>query len=135
MKIEQSNLFATTRMQMDESIELTIQSILAYAPRYQHWAIAWSGGKDSSTLLTLMIWLIEQGAIPQPKSLRIFYADTRLELPVLWMAAQQIIAELQRREIEINVVMAPLEKRFIPYILGRGVPPPNNSTFRWCTGK
>jgi len=29
--------------------------------------------------------------------------------------------------------MAPIEKRFLTYILGRGVPPPNNATFRWCT--
>ena len=29
--------------------------------------------------------------------------------------------------------MAPLDKRFLVYILGRGVPPPNNNTLRWCT--
>lgn len=29
--------------------------------------------------------------------------------------------------------MAPLDKRFYVYILGRGVPPPNNNTLRWCT--
>jgi DNA sulfur modification protein DndC len=29
--------------------------------------------------------------------------------------------------------MAPLDKRFLVYILGRGVPPPNNGTLRWCT--
>jgi DNA sulfur modification protein DndC len=30
-------------------------------------------------------------------------------------------------------VRAPLDKRFLVYILGRGVPPPNNNTLRWCT--
>jgi len=133
MKNEQSNLFATSRMQMTESIELTIQSLMAYAPNYKHWAIAWSGGKDSTALLTLAIWLIKSGRIPAPETLRVFYADTRLELPVLWAAAQEIMEELREINIEIQVVMAPLEKRFIPYILGRGVPPPNNNTFRWCT--
>lgn len=29
--------------------------------------------------------------------------------------------------------MAPLDKRFLVYMLGRGVPPPNNNTLRWCT--
>ncbi|MDJ0651284.1 MAG: hypothetical protein QNJ60_21535 [Xenococcaceae cyanobacterium MO_188.B19] len=29
--------------------------------------------------------------------------------------------------------MAELDKRFMVYLLGRGVPPPNNSTLRWCT--
>jgi hypothetical protein len=31
------------------------------------------------------------------------------------------------------VVRAPLDKRFLVYMLGRGVPPPNNNTLRWCT--
>jgi len=31
--------------------------------------------------------------------------------------------------------MAPLDDRFMVYILGRGVPPPNNNTLRWCTGQ
>src|SRR5258708_32688668 len=26
-----------------------------------------------------------------------------------------------------------MDKRFFVYILGRGVPPPNNNTLRWCT--
>jgi DNA sulfur modification protein DndC len=29
--------------------------------------------------------------------------------------------------------MAPLDRRFLVYVLGRGVPPPNNNTLRWCT--
>lgn len=133
MKTEQLNIFTNKRMQMNESIELTIQSLLSYAPRYKHWAIAWSGGKDSTTLLTLVIWLLESGQIKRPESLTVFYADTRLELIPLWVAAQKIIEELQEMNIDVQVVMAPMEKRFIPYILGRGVPPPNNMTFRWCT--
>jgi DNA sulfur modification protein DndC len=31
------------------------------------------------------------------------------------------------------VVRAPLDRRFLVYMLGRGVPPPNNNTLRWCT--
>lgn len=121
------------RLQMNESIELTIQSIMAYAPKYKHWCIAWSGGKDSTTLLTLVVWLIDSGRIPRPETLTVMYADTRLELTPLFFAAQEIISELKEIGIEVRVVMAPLSKRFMTYILGRGVPPPNNNTFRWCT--
>jgi DNA sulfur modification protein DndC len=39
----------------------------------------------------------------------------------------------QRNWIETVVVRAPIDKRFMVYILGRGVPPPNNNTLRWCT--
>ncbi|MCT7340578.1 phosphoadenosine phosphosulfate reductase family protein [Pseudomonas aeruginosa] len=68
-----------------------------------------------------------------PKTLTVFYADTRQELPPLAIAALQIMDELRDRGIHVEVVCAPLDKRFMVYILGRGVPPPNNNTLRWCT--
>jgi DNA sulfur modification protein DndC len=40
------------RLQMTESIELTIQSLQAYGPDHPDWGIAWSGGKDSTATLT-----------------------------------------------------------------------------------
>lgn len=44
------------------------------------------------------------------------------------------MAQLRARDwIEVTVVLAPIDKRFLVYILGRGVPPPNNNTLRWCT--
>lgn len=121
------------RLQMTESIDLTVQSLQAYGPDHQHWGIAWSGGKDSSATLTLICWLIDSGRIQAPKSMTVFYADTRQELPPLAIAAEQIMDELRERGIAVEVVRAPLDKRFMVYILGRGVPPPNNNTLRWCT--
>ncbi len=121
------------RLQMTESIELTIQSLQAYGADHPHWGIAWSGGKDSSATLTLICWLIDTKKIAAPKTLTVFYADTRQELPPLAIAAAQIMDELRERGIGIEVVRAPMDKRFMVYILGRGVPPPNNNTLRWCT--
>jgi len=121
------------RLQMTESIELTIQSLKAYGPDHPHWGIAWSGGKDSSATLTMIMWLIEAGKIERPKTLTVFYADTRQELPPLAIAAEQIMDELRERGVRVEVVTAPMDKRFMTYILGRGVPPPNNNTLRWCT--
>lgn len=124
---------AGARLQMTESIELTIQSMQAYGPQHDHWVVAWSGGKDSSATLTLLVWLIDSGRVPAPKRLTVLYADTRQELPPLAIAAVQIMEELEERGIECRIVRAPLDKRFMVYILGRGVPPPNNNTLRWCT--
>ncbi|KAG0739916.1 hypothetical protein G6F24_017190 [Rhizopus arrhizus] len=76
---------------MTESIELTIQSMQAYGADHEHWAVAWSGGKDSTTTLTLLIWLIDTGRVKAPKTLTVFYADTRQELPPLAIAAHQIM--------------------------------------------
>ncbi|MGP9826852.1 phosphoadenosine phosphosulfate reductase domain-containing protein [Ectopseudomonas khazarica] len=133
--LRQGDIFAVgaQRLQMTESIELTVQSLQAYGADHDHWGIAWSGGKDSSATLTLIIWLIDSGKIKAPKTLTVFYADTRQELPPLAIAAQQIMDELEERGIRVDVVCAPLDKRFMVYILGRGVPPPNNNTLRWCT--
>ncbi|MDR8014068.1 phosphoadenosine phosphosulfate reductase domain-containing protein [Ectopseudomonas guguanensis] len=133
--LRQGDIFAggAQRLQMTESIELTIQSLQAYGADHDHWGIAWSGGKDSSATLTLIIWLIDSGRIKAPKTLTVFYADTRQELLPLANAASQIMDELQERGIHVEVVTAPMDKRFMVYILGRGVPPPNNNTLRWCT--
>jgi len=133
--LRQGDIFAAgaQRLQMTESIELTIQSLQAHGTDHDHWGIAWSGGKDSSATLTLVIWLIDTGRIKPPKTLTVFYADTRQELLPLANAASQIMDELEERGIQFEVVTAPLDKRFMVYILGRGVPPPNNNTLRWCT--
>ncbi len=118
---------------MTDSIQYTIDSLCAYGPLHDHWALAYSGGKDSSATLTLLVYLIDSGKIPRPKSLTVLYADTRLELLPLWFAASEILEELEERGISVRRVMAPLNDRFMVYILGRGVPPSNNMTFRWCT--
>lgn len=131
--MEQLGLFGNRRLQMNEAIDMTIASLQTYGPRFDHWAIAWSVGKDSTLLLTLVIWLIETGRISRPKTLTVLRADTRLELLPLAAAASQIEDELDDRGIEHRTVLAEMEKRFLVYLLGRGVPPPNNGTLRWCT--
>lgn len=116
-----------------EAIAQTIESLGHYGQHHEHWAIAWSGGKDSTALLTLIVHLIAAGRVKAPKRLTICYADTRMELPPLAISAASIIEQLRNRGHDVRVVMAPLDKRFFVYMLGRGVPPPNNNTFRWCT--
>ena len=130
-----ANLFASTAfIDLDEAIELTVASLLSYWDRHGHYAVAWSGGKDSTATLTLIIHLIDAGRLPQPDVLHVFYADTRQELPPIQMAAELVMARLRERNwIQLHVVRAPLDQRFLVYILGRGVPPPNNNTLRWCT--
>jgi DNA sulfur modification protein DndC len=129
----QENIFGIKKIEVAESIDLTIASLKEYGPRHRHWAAAWSWGKDSTTVVTLVAQLINTGQIPAPETFTIFCADTRMELTPLFLSAQVIMAQLRERGIEVHVVTAPLEKRFLPYILGRGVPPPNNNTMRWCT--
>ena len=131
---EATNLFGSKRIDFTEQVELTVQSMNTYGPLHDHWAIAWSWGKDSTTLVTLIVQLISTGQIKAPKTLTVMCADTRMELIPLWLSATHIIEKLKGLGIEVKVVMAPLDDRFFVYILGRGVPPPSNR-FRWCTGQ
>jgi len=135
MRNIQTNLFTgiSKRLQMNDSIELTIQSLNAYGPKYNHWALAWSGGKDSTATLTLVVWLIQSGKIKAPKTLTVLFADTRLELTPLMASAYEIMDDLKELGIEVRVVMAEMDKRFFVLMFGRGIPPPG-AGFRWCTG-
>jgi DNA sulfur modification protein DndC len=136
------SLFEQDRLTLDKSIQLSIESLHRYGEFYKHWAIAFSGGKDSSATVTLVAHLIEAGKIPKPESLTILYADTRQELPPLHNSALKILDTLKVRLqplfnegcFETCVVLPELNHRYFVYMLGRGVPPPSN-TFRWCTHK
>lgn len=131
--MRQKSLFDGERMTMEESIDLTIRSMQAYADQYRHWAIAYSGGKDSTATVTLIIHLIESGQIQQPESLTVLYADTRQELPPLHIGAMNMLNALQQRGVNTQVVLPKIDDRYFVYMFGRGVPPPNNNTLRWCT--
>lgn len=130
----QATLFGgSARLVYDEAVEMTLQSMQAYGPGHDHWVFAFSGGKDSTATLTVILHLIEAGRLPRPKSISVLYADTRMELPPLAIAAHRLLERLRAAGIHCEVVTAPMDKRFYVYMLGRGVPPPNNNTLRWCT--
>lgn len=129
-----NTLWENERLTLERAMGLSIESLQAYGDLYDHWAIAYSGGKDSSATVTFIASLIASGAIQAPKSLTVLYADTRMELPPLQAAAMTILGELQMRGIKTQVVLPPLDDRFFVYMFGRGVPAPKNR-FRWCTSQ
>lgn len=79
----QISLFDDQRLTLEDSIDLTRQSMLGYGVEYRHWAIAYSGGKDSTAVVTVLCYLIDTQQIPTPETLTVLYADTRQELPPL----------------------------------------------------
>lgn len=128
----QLSLFEDQRLDLVSSIELSLMSLHEYGQRYKHWAIAYSGGKDSSATVSFVLWAIKSGRISPPVSLSVLYADTRQELPPLQTTAMHFLEEIKRDGFNAQVVLPEIDNRFYPYILGRGVPPPKNR-FRWCT--
>jgi DNA sulfur modification protein DndC len=130
----QPTFWDSERKTLEDSIDLTAQSLNAYASAYDHWAIAFSGGKDSSALAAVVIHLIRTGKVKVPKSLTVLRSDTRMELPPLDITARRIMDEVAQFGFNAQHVLPALDDRFFVYMLGRGVPPPSN-TFRWCTGQ
>ncbi len=128
------SLFEADRLTMEDSLTMTADSLNAYGGSYRHWALAYSGGKDSTALVAAVTHLIDAGRVAPPESLTILYCDTRQELPPLQRAALRILNSLEERGYRTGVVMPEMDDRFYVYMLGRGVPAPSN-TFRWCTAQ
>jgi len=116
----------------DDAIELSIASLRAYGERYPHWMITYSGGKDSSALVSFVIWCLQTGKVEAPKSLTVLYADTRMELKPLHDTAMTVLKRISELGYATRIVQPPLEQRFWVHILGRGLQPPKR-TQRWCT--
>lgn len=132
MARNQPTLFEDIRLSLDAAIELSLQALRAYGSSHDHWAVAYSGGKDSSAAATFTAWAIRSGRIDPPKSLTVLYADTGMELPPLQSSALKLIDSLRSHGFQTRIVMPEMDERFYVYMLGRGVPPPKNR-FRWCT--
>ena len=126
-------LFDFERLSLGDALEFTARSLNEYGQHYKHWRIAYSGGKDSSATLAAVVHLISAGRVNAPESLGVLYADTRQELPPLHASAMAMLRAAEKRGVSTQIVLPPLDKRFMVYMFGRGVPPPNNGTLRWCT--
>lgn len=128
----QPSLFDDQRMGFDDAIDLSVASLNEYGQRYRHWALAYSGGKDSSATTSFVTWAIQTGKVPAPETLTVLYADTRQEFPPLQQTAMTFMDALRNDGYTARSVLPKLDERFYVYMLGRGVPPPKNR-FRWCT--
>ena len=105
------------------------------------WIIGFSGGKDSTVLLTLT-WLAlqrlkEQGT-PLTRQVYVVNNDTLVENPVIEEYVTGVLAMItnaareQSLPISVKVTTPALEDTFWSCVIGKGYPAPNNS-FRFCT--
>ncbi|MFC3602278.1 phosphoadenosine phosphosulfate reductase family protein [Deinococcus soli (ex Cha et al. 2016)] len=120
-------------MTLPAALDLTADSLNLYGAEHDHWIVAFSGGKDSSATATAVSWLIKTGQVKAPKTLTALFTDTRMELPPLHASAMRLLDALKADGWDTHVVFPEMDKRFWVYMLGRGVPPPQNGNFRWCT--
>jgi DNA sulfur modification protein DndC len=114
-------------------------------PTQRPWIIGFSGGKDSTALLTL-VWkaLLQVRELPFPFQLRrpiyIVCNDTMVENPIISEYTTRVLKRIefaandQNLPIRVIKTIPRLEDSFWVNTIGRGYPVPNNA-FRWCTEK
>lgn len=138
---------APIRSKKIEGIISEIIDQYAYADTSERpWIIGFSGGKDSTVLLTL-VWIAlkrirEEN--PHPYQLRrpvhVVCNDTMVENPIIASYVEDVLTKIEASAREQNLPIfvkkttPKLEETFWTNVIGKGYPVPNN-TFRWCTDK
>ena len=107
------------------------------------WIIGFSGGKDSTVLLTL-VWLalseLKNDGIPLTRNVYVVCNDTMVENPVIEEYVTTVLGKIrnaateQKLPISVHTTTPELEDSFWCCVIGKGYPVPNNS-FRFCTEK
>lgn len=110
------------------------------------WIIGFSGGKDSTVLLTL-VWVALkklQQEVSQPfqfrRSIYVVCNDTLVENPIIVEYVERVLKKIdiaareQGLPIKVRCTIPRLEHSFWVNTIGKGYPVPNNA-FRWCTDK
>ena len=135
---------------MNKRIEYIIDEILdqyMYADTTDRpWIIGFSGGKDSTVLLTL-VWLAlrkikEEKIVPFQLRRPIYVVcnDTMVENPIISTYVDEVLNQIEKQAREedmpifVRKTIPKLEDSFWVNVIGKGYPVPNTA-FRWCTDK
>lgn len=107
------------------------------------WIIGFSGGKDSTVLLTL-VWIalqrLKDSNIVLKRQVYVVCNDTMVENPVIAEYVTKVLQTISRaateQKLPINVTRTTpkIEDTFWTCVIGKGYPVPNNA-FRFCTEK
>jgi len=115
--------------------EIKTEMLNSYLADQTPWVIAYSGGKDSTMTLQLVLETI----IKNPKKeIHILYADTKVEPPPIINNARRLLKKINKwakehdLPIKTKVLYPKLEDNFFALVLGKGYLPPTK-WFRWCT--
>lgn len=135
-----------TNKRIDYIIDEILDQYMYADKTYRPWIIGFSGGKDSTVLLTL-VWLALRKikeTIPAPFQLRrpIFVVcnDTLVENPIISSYVDDVLTQIEKKAREedmpilVRKTIPRLEDSFWVNVIGKGYPVPNTA-FRWCTDK
>lgn len=111
---------------------------------YKHdnrpWLIGYSGGKDSSMLVSLVIeTVLRLPEYERTKKIFIVSSDTGVENPIVkkyMHSSSAKINEFSKREninVVADVIYPDVSQSFWSLVIGLGYPTPEPPGFRWCT--
>ena len=112
---------------------------MEYMKEASPWLLAYSGGKDSSAVLKLLVQAMDNIA-DLHRSVYVVFCDSGVENPIVADFARYTFRQVnefaKRKSLPISTyILRPKRKnRFWIKVIGRGCPPPTNR-FRWCTDK
>lgn len=109
---------------------------------YQHdtrpWMIGFSGGKDSTMLVCLVMEMLKR--LPREKRNKTVYivsSDTMVENPIvrdyMHRMSNMINSNCAELNIRADIIYPKVEDTFWTKVIGLGYPTPEAPGFRWCT--
>lgn len=100
------------------------------------WCASYSGGKDSTSLVTWLEWLRRTGQLNAPTP-KLVQSDTLVEDPALSAISAEMMALLRQFGWECVVVRPLIHEKMYNRILGIGNSPvhPGGRKMRWCTAR
>ena len=103
------------------------------------WIVGFSGGKDSTTVLSLVYSaLMQLPASKRHKHIYVVSSDTLVETPVVVNMIEKVLDQINKQAtkdklpVSAHPVYPKWDQTFWVNLLGRGYPAPTKQ-FRWCT--
>ncbi|MEA3512634.1 MAG: DNA phosphorothioation system sulfurtransferase DndC [Campylobacterota bacterium] len=124
-------------------IQITKQNLRnQYLADTRPWVVTFSGGKDSTVVLQLVIeMLLElQKEKLDTKVVYVVTSDTFVEMPVIENYTTNVIEKIQKYvdkqklKLYTNLITPRVDETFWSLVIGKGYPSPNQ-WFRWCTDR
>jgi DNA sulfur modification protein DndC len=104
------------------------------------WVVTYSGGKDSTAVLHLVITMLQElhNDKKDTKHCYVVSSDTTVEMPIIEQYTQTRLDQIEEFAQNSNLKLSShklepkIEESFFTLMLGLGYPAPTSS-FRWCT--
>lgn len=120
--------------------EMLDEMKLVYLHDNRPWTVGFSGGKDSTLLVTLVFHMVMELTPEQiTKKIYVISSDTMVENPIVKKYMYDMSARINEAghdlHIESVIITPPFDKTFWAYVIGYGYPTPEPPGFRWCTDR